>query len=112
MERLWREFHGCVNMSGHELRNWLLTETAEEGTFPATSDPGLPAPGRDVVNLLKKRIVDLTEADLNVMAEVVGQVRALLADPPPDGPADLGWRHALMNRGYDPLREPPERSAG
>lgn len=111
VDRLWDEFHESVNMSGRELRTWLLTEASSETGFQAGPDPGLPAPGRAVVDVLTKRKLDLTEADLELMASVVEQIRRLRASPPPDGPADTGWRHRLMNMGHDPLREPPEHSA-
>lgn len=106
VNRLWREFHASVNMTGHELRTWLLTETSDETGFRAEPDPGLPAPGRDILDVLKKRKVDLTDADLTVMATVVDRIRDLRASPPPDGAKDTGWRHALMNLGHDPLRSP------
>lgn len=98
-------------MSGHELRTWLLTDASSETAFPADPDPGLASPGRDIVDILGKRIVDLTDSDLEVMSIVVRTIRRLLDDPPPAGPSDDRWRHALMRLGHDPLREPPERPA-
>jgi hypothetical protein len=112
VDRLQQEFHASVNMSGHELRNWLLTDASAETAFPADPDPGLPAPGRDIVDVLGKRKVDLTSADLAVMSTTVEQITALLDDPPLEGAKDTAWRHRLMSLGHDPLREPPERAAG
>jgi hypothetical protein len=112
LDRLWEDFHASVNMSGHELRTWLLTQASRETAFRADADPGLPAPGRDIVDLLSKRKVDVTEADVDVMSTAVDRIRDLLAHPPPDGASNADWRHALMNLGRDPLRDPPERPAG
>lgn len=109
--RLWEQFHATVNMTGHELRTWLLTQTSDETAFPAEPDPELPAPGREVVNVLNKRKVDLNDADLKLMATVVAQIEELRGNPPPEGVDNAGWRRALMDRGHDPLREPPEQEA-
>jgi hypothetical protein len=111
VDRLWQDFHAYVNMSGHELRTWLLTDASSETAFPADPDPGLAGPGRQIVDVLGKRKVDLTDADVEVMSTVVRRIRRLLEDPPATGPADTRWRHALMRLGHDPLRDPPERPA-
>jgi Protein of unknown function (DUF3140) len=112
LDQLWEDFHASVNMSSHELRTWLLTQASNQGALPADPDPGLPAPGRDIVDVLGKRKVDVTDADLAVMSTVVERVAALRDNPPPAGAADTAWRHRLMDLGHDPLREPPERPAG
>lgn len=38
-EMSWAEFHRTVNMTGQELRTWLLTDASGEAAFPAT--PGM-----------------------------------------------------------------------
>lgn len=108
VEQLWQDFHSVVNMNGHELRTWLLTEASGPRALPGDPDPGLPAPGRDVVDVLNKRKVDLTDSDLEVMSQVIEDVQRLRASRPAEGAADSGWRRQLMSLGHDPLREPPE----
>lgn len=104
LEELWTEFHGFVNMSGHELRTWLLTEASDEEGFhlaPDAADRGL---GRRVLDVLDKRKADLTADDVEVMEKTVGRTRRLLAERPPNAENDTTWRHALMDLGHDPLK--------
>lgn len=98
---LWTRFHETVNMSGAELRSWLLTDASGPEVF--TSDPamGITATGRDVLHVLDKRRTDLTDDDVRTMRHVVDEVAALLSHPRPD---DEKWRHALMGLGHDPLK--------
>jgi hypothetical protein len=103
VERLWEDFHAAVNMSSRELRAWLLTDASDEHAF-AEPDLRLNDVGQRIVGVLSKRKTDLTPDDAELMAEVVRGVRARLADPPPRGAADPGWRHALMRLGHDPLK--------
>jgi len=103
-EELWTNFHDLVNMSGHELRTWLLTEASGEEAF--TASPGLAVPGmsRRILHALDKRKADVTAEDIEVMERVVGHVTRLLAERPADAERDENWRHALMNLGHDPLK--------
>ncbi len=102
VDRLWDEFHRAVNMTSRELREWLLTEASDEGTFPPDPDLGLPEPGRSVVRVLTKRKTDLTDEDLAVMQEVTEQIERELSAGPDTSPE---WRHALMSLGHDPLKD-------
>lgn len=104
LDALWTEFHGFVNMSGHELRTWLLTEASGEEGFrvaPDAADRGL---GRRVLDVLEKRKADLTADDIDVMDKAAGHTRRLLAERPPGEANDPAWRHALMDLGHDPLK--------
>lgn len=103
VELLWDEFHQIVNMSSEELRAWLLTQAGEEA-FPAGPDRGLPRLGERVVEMLRKRKVDLTSDDTQTMQEVVDYLEDRLADPPAAGVADERWRRSLMTVGHDPLK--------
>ena len=99
-DRVWQEFHSVVNMSGEELREWLLTDAAgEEGL---SSDPGHPVSdrGEEVVAILGKRKTDVTGSDVELMNEVAEFVRNELADPQRE---DQEWRRRLMSVGHDPL---------
>lgn len=105
VERLWRDFHACVNMTSAQLREWLLTQGSGPAAFPGNPGPELPEPGRGILAVLGKRKVDLTRADIDTMRAAVDQIRALLAQRPPGGAGDDGWRRTLLDRGHDPLIE-------
>jgi hypothetical protein len=111
VEIAWDSFHQVVNMTSEELRVWLLTEApaADEDVFPNEPDVrllelGLPELGRQVVELLRKRKVDLTEQDADVMEQVVDFVLTQEADRPANTGSDNEWRRSLMTVGHDPLR--------
>jgi hypothetical protein len=104
IEPLWDAFHQVVNMSSEELRTWLLVDAANEDAFPAEPDLGLPELGRRVVNVLRKRKVDLTDADLATMREVVDFVEKQQIAPPAAEADNARWRRSLMNVGHDPLK--------
>lgn len=101
-EIVWDSFHQVVNMTSEELRAWLLTEASGEEAF--SPDLDLPELGERVVALLRKRKVDLTPGDTEVMQQVTDFVTEQEESPPPDGPADSAWRRMLMTVGHDPLR--------
>jgi hypothetical protein len=104
VELLWDEFHQTVNMTSEELRTWLLTDASGEDAFSADPDMGLPELGRRVVELLRKRKVDLTEDDVAVMQQVSDYVADRTANPPASGERDEQWRRSLMTVGHDPLK--------
>jgi hypothetical protein len=103
-ELLWEEFHQTVNMTSDELRTWLLTDASGADAFPADPGMGLSELGTRVVELLRKRKVDLTDSDTETMREVVDYVEDRLADPPADGAGNEQWRRSLMTVGHDPLK--------
>ncbi len=100
-EQTWQDFHAVVNMTGQELREWLLTDASGEDAFD--NDPARPVSrtGEDIVNLLNKRRTDVTESDTELMREVTEFVRDQLADPRRE---DAQWRRRLMSVGHDPLK--------
>src|SRR5256885_4665047 len=99
VELAWDEFHTVVNMTSEELRAGLLTDASGEHALPADPDMRLSALGRRVVDLLRKRKVDLTDDDANVMRQVIDYVNERADAPPAAGAADDDWRHALMTVG-------------
>lgn len=107
VELAWEDFHRLVNMTSDELRIWLLTDASGEEAFPAGPSPGVSGLGARVVDVLRKRKVDLTEDDAEVMQEVVDFVEDRLDNRPPDAERDERWRHSLMSVGHDPLRPQP-----
>jgi len=105
VEQLWKDFHASVNVTSERLRDWLLTQGSGEDVFGADPDLGLPEPGRHILAVLRKRKVDLTGEDIQVMRETVAEVRGLLDDRPAAGNSDQEWRRALLDLGHDPLIE-------
>jgi hypothetical protein len=105
VEVAWDSFHQVINMSSEELRAWLLlTEASAEDAFPDEPDAELPELGRQVVELLRKPKVDLTEQDADVMEQVVDFVLTQEAEGPANTGSDIEWRRSLMTVGHDPLR--------
>ncbi|WP_320066311.1 DUF3140 domain-containing protein [Micromonospora sp. RTGN7] len=105
VEVLWEDFHAEVNVTSEQLRSWLLTRGSGEESFGANPDLDLPEPGRQILAVLRKRKVDLTREDIEVMREAVDRIRALTEARPKDGVSDDGWRHALLDLGHDILVE-------
>ncbi|HEY8532884.1 MAG TPA: DUF3140 domain-containing protein [Micromonospora sp.] len=105
VDQLWEEFHSWVNLNSGQLRSWLMTRGSGEDGF---SDAKLNMDSRSaaIMQLLGKRKVDLTNDDIEMMAEVVDEIRALKAHPPAKGASNDEWRRALLDLGHDPLREP------
>ncbi|MDW5325929.1 DUF3140 domain-containing protein [Plantactinospora sp. KLBMP9567] len=105
VEQLWQDFHSRVNVTSEQLRNWLLTQGSGEQAFGADPDLGLPEPGRQILAVLGKRKVDLTDGDIQLMRETVAEIQDLIDTRPPAGATDEEWRRALLDLGHDPLIE-------
>ena len=104
VEVAWDSFHQVINMSSEELGAWLLTGAAGEDALPEAPDVRLPELGRQVIELLRKRKVDLTQRDADVMEQVVDFVLTQEAQGPEDTGTDEKWRRSLMTVGHDPAR--------
>ncbi|MEV4755008.1 DUF3140 domain-containing protein [Micromonospora sp. NPDC049559] len=105
VELLWQDFHDRVNVTSERLRTWLLTQGSGEETFTAEPHLDLPEPGRSILAVLRKRKVDLTDGDIQVMRETIEEIDGLLDDRPEAGATDDDWRRALLDLGHDPLLE-------
>lgn len=103
IEDTWQEFHRVVNMTSHELSDWLRTRSAGEEAEELPDHAGTEL-GRHVLAILGKRKVDLTDDDVRIMRRVVDTVDAQRgADPEPTA-GDRQWRYRLMTIGHDPLK--------
>ena len=69
------------------------------------SPPPPGASAEQILAVLRKRKADLTRVDTEVMRDAIDRIQDLVDARPPDGPADDGWRHALLDLGHDPLNE-------
>jgi hypothetical protein len=104
VEVAWDSFHEVINMTSQELRAWLFTGASDEDTLPDAPGLGLPELGQRVVELLRKRKVELTERDADVMEQVVDIAATQKAEGPADTESDEEWRRTLMTVGHDPMR--------
>jgi Protein of unknown function (DUF3140) len=104
VEVAWDSFHQVINMTSEELRAWLLSGASDDAALPGEPDLGLPDLGRQVVELLRKRKVELTQRDADVMEQVVDFVLTQEAEGPDDMVPDEEWRRSLMTVGHDPMR--------
>lgn len=105
LERVWQEFHRAVNMTSPQLRDWLLAESALNDTFAPEPGVDLSELGNRVLQVLGKRRVDLTAADVALMRQVTELINRRLAQRPADEVDQEPWRHSLMAVGHDPLRD-------
>ncbi len=102
-DSLWEEFHRAVNMTSRELREWLATASAGEGSDTLPEHAGDDR-SRAVLELLSKRRTDLDDDDVALMRSVVDEVqRERGSDRDPEA-GDTAWRHRLMSIGHDPLK--------
>jgi hypothetical protein len=101
---LWEEFHRVVNMSSRELRDWLRTRSAGEGTEALPDQAGTQT-GRRVLEILQKRRVDIDDEDEKTMRKVVDRIHAERGEDLEPKAGQENWRHRLMTIGHDPLKE-------
>ncbi|MFE5812086.1 DUF3140 domain-containing protein [Streptomyces sp. NPDC056479] len=103
LDALWEDFHRVVNMTSQELATWLRVSDADEETEPLPDQAGTPT-GQHVLAILQKRRTDLTDADIQVMYDVVDTVTAQTDAESEPEPEQTRRRHQLMTIGHDPLR--------
>lgn len=106
-DALWDEFHRVVNMSARELEEWLATDVAQEDSEPDPQQRAAPR-GRQVLDILRKRRVDLTAGDAETMRAVVAHVHEARRDDLEPVAGEAAWRRDLMRIGHDPLAPPPD----
>jgi hypothetical protein len=101
------EFDDLVNMTPKELEDFLGTDESKavgqksSGNGESTGH----ASGRRIVEIKRKKQADLTDADEEHKAKVVGYIKRHLAQGGPDDDAEHSkWRYSLMNWGHDPLK--------
>ncbi|MGP4003248.1 DUF3140 domain-containing protein [Streptomyces sp. 8N706] len=96
-------------MTSTELAAWLSTDVATERAEELPDEASGREDGHQVLALLQKRRMDLTNDDVRLMLRVVDTV-----EEQGDGPAGQGeggdrgedspWRRRLMLLGHDPLK--------
>ncbi len=99
-----KAFRDAVNMSPSELDDWLRTdESRSVGDNDGGESTGHRS-GRRIVEIKRKNVDELTDADHAHMDEVVGYVSRHLAQRPDGDVEGSAWRFSLMNWGHDPLK--------
>ena len=103
-ETVWDEWRDLVNMAPKELEDWLETEESKSVGAGEGESKGQRS-GRRIVEIRRATKDDLTDADWDHMAKVVGFIKRHLAQGGPDsGVRTSAWRYSLMNWGHDPLK--------
>ena len=105
-DELWTEFHRVVNMTSHELADWLMTRAADEdgAVEPGTQGGGGSPTGQEVLHILRKRRTDLTAEDERVVPHRHQPVAPQRRDDLEPTAGEAHWRHRLMSMGHDPLK--------
>jgi hypothetical protein len=112
-EDIRKSFNDAVNMAPGDLSKWLETEHSREvgwaGGAPKTEAGGKESVGHHsgarIVEIKRKHVADLTDADYAHMKKVVGYVHRHLVQKPQGDVSDTRWRYSLMNWGHDPLKD-------
>ncbi|MBL6275593.1 DUF3140 domain-containing protein [Micromonospora fiedleri] len=104
-DQTYREFTEAVNMKPGELSTWLETEESKQvGWHKGGGESVGHQSGRRIIDLLRRKRDQLTEADYKHMRKVVGYVRRHMAQRPSGDVRATRWRYSLMNWGHDPVK--------
>lgn len=105
----YREFTEAVNMKPGELQKWLESDESKHVGWRKSTKGGESVgheSGRRIIDLLRRKRGELSEADYKHMRKVVGYVRRHMAQRPSGDVRETRWRYSLMNWGHDPLKAP------
>ncbi|PWN03432.1 DNA-binding protein [Nocardioides silvaticus] len=92
-------------MAPKEIEDFLETEESQSvGDTGGEGESTGHKSGRRIVEILRTKKDDLTDADAAHMRKVVGYVHRHLAQRPSGDVADSKWRYSLMNWGHDPQK--------
>lgn len=100
-----KEFESAVNMTAHEIENWLQTDESKSvGQENEAGEIKGRNSGKHIVEILNKNKSDYTEDDLQRIKKVVSYVHRHKAQRPSGDVENTRWRYSLMNWGHDPLK--------
>lgn len=107
-DKVRKDFLGAVNMRPQEIEAWLETEESHSVGWKGapgcvTGESVGHASGRRIVDILRKKAVELGADDYAHMRKVVGFIRRHCAQRP-DNIHTSRWRYSLMNWGHDPTK--------
>jgi hypothetical protein len=108
------EFDRLVNMTPSALRHWLQSEASQSVGMTKSGDkvtgPDQPQSvghhmGGRIIDMKRKKVASLTDADHGDMRKVIGYIRRHLKQRPDGNIEDSRWRKSLMNWGHDPVKD-------
>ena len=97
-------FSDAVNMTPKELEDWLATDESSSVGVGDGESVGHHA-GRRIVDVLRTKKADRSDADLEHMKKVAGYVARHSKQRPDGDVTETRWRYSLMNWGHDPLKD-------
>ncbi|MEX1024398.1 MAG: DUF3140 domain-containing protein [Planctomycetota bacterium] len=100
-----RDFDDAVNMAPKELETWLESDESKRVGQKNGGESVGHRSGRRIVELKRKKKVELDDDDIAHMRKVVGYVHRHLAQRPQGDVEETPWRYSLMNWGHDPLKD-------
>ena len=103
-QKTHKEFGEAVNMAPAEIEKWLDTDESKEVGFKDSDGKESVGhqSGRRIIEIKRKALKDLSEADYEHMRKVLGYVHRHLAQRPKGDITETPWRYSLMNWGHDP----------
>jgi hypothetical protein len=96
-----KDWDEAVNLTPKQLEDWLQTDESKsvgQGEGESTGHRS----GRRIVEILRSKRSDLSDADWAHMRKVVGYVHRHLEQRPEGDATETAWRYSLMNWGHDP----------
>jgi hypothetical protein len=101
-DETYQSFKELVNMTASQLEKWLDTE--ESKTTGQDSGDGEAIghkSGKMIVDILRKKKAELTEADYHQMHRVISYISRHKAQKPDGDVSETRWNYSLKNWGYD-----------
>ncbi|WP_380160867.1 DUF3140 domain-containing protein [Kineococcus sp. R86509] len=102
-EDVAQRFDDAVNTTPKELEDWLATEESKSVGVGEGESVGHHS-GRRIVEILRGKKGDRTDADDEHMRQVAGCVARHSKQRPDGDVTDTKWRYSLMDWGNDPLK--------
>lgn len=101
-----KDFDEVVNMSASQIEAWLKTDESKSvGQIKDGDSESIGHQmGKHIIDILKKKEGQLTDADYEHMAKVVSYVRRHSAQRPKEVEGS-NWEYSLKNWGHDPGKE-------
>ncbi|RED12022.1 DUF3140 domain-containing protein [Pontivivens insulae] len=105
-QQIWEEWRDLVNMAPKELEEWLDTDESKSVGDTEDGESTGHKSGRRIVDIQRTNKDDITDAQWDHMATVVGYIKRHLSQGGPDRNVETSrWRYSLMNWGHDPMKE-------
>ncbi|WP_020595655.1 DUF3140 domain-containing protein [Spirosoma panaciterrae] len=102
-KELRHTFDKLVNMSASTLTKWLQTEESNSvgQTKGGNTESIGHQSGKRIIEILQKKVDELTESDYEHMQKVISYVKRHSAQRP-EHVANSNWAYSLKNWGHDP----------